>query len=34
MIDVMKNGLKFYVKKSMQIVWNDNEEWIEVLCKK
>ena len=34
MIDLMKNGLKFYVKKNTQIVWNDNEEWTEVLCKK
>ena len=32
----MKNGLKFYVKKNIQIVCNDrsNEEWAEILCKK
>ena len=33
MIDLMKNGLKFYVKKNTQIVCNDNEELTEVLCK-
>ena len=35
-IDLMKNGLKIYVKKNMQIVCNDrsNEEWAENLCKK
>ena len=31
---IMSNGLNYYVKKSMQIVWNDNEEWAELLCKK
>ena len=34
MIDLMKNGLKFYVIKNRQIVWNDNEKWAELLCKK
>ena len=34
MIDLMKNGLKFYVKKNMKIVWNDNEKQAELLCKK
>ena len=33
MKDLMKNGLKFYVKKNIQIVWNDNEQWAEFLCK-
>ena len=32
---IIKNGLKIYVKKkNTQIVWNDNEEWAENLCKK
>ena len=34
MIDLMKNRLKFYAQKNMQIVWNDNEKWAELLCKK
>ena len=36
MIDLMKNGLKIYVKKNMQIVCNDrsNEQWTENLFKK
>ena len=31
---IMKNGLKFYVKKNTQIVWSDCEEWAELLCEK
>ena len=31
---IIKNGLKIYVKKNTQIVWNDNKEWAENLCKK
>ena len=31
---IIKNGLKIYVKKNTQIVWNDNEEWAENLCKR
>ena len=36
MIDLMKNGLKMYVKKNTQIVCNDrsNKEWAENVCKK
>ena len=33
-IDLTKNRLDFYVKKNMKIVWNDNEEWAEFLCKR
>ena len=31
---IIKNGLKICVKKNTQIVWNDNKEWAENLCKK
>ena len=31
---MMNNGLKIYVKKNRQIVWNENEQWAENLCKK
>ena len=31
---ITNNGLKIYVKKNTKIVWNDNEQWAENLCKK